>query len=91
MDGALAFYLALLDRSDGGKGGGGLKDSALCFNRAPVDLRNGSFAFNLEIQKHIFLGLLCVWASTKTTFLKTLTPSSSTTSGTPSRLHSRSS
>lgn len=40
-----------------GKGGGGLKDSALCFNRAPVDLRNGSFAFNLgNSETHFFSG-----------------------------------
>lgn len=33
----------------------------------------------LEIQRHIFLEPLCVWASNKTTFLKTLTPGSTAT------------
>lgn len=56
MDGALAFYLIDLIDQTRGKGGGALKDSALCFNRAPVDLRNGSFAFNLGNSETHFSG-----------------------------------
>lgn len=49
----MAFYLIDQIR---GKGGGALKDSALCFNRAPVGLRNGSFAFNLGNSETHFSG-----------------------------------
>lgn len=41
-----------------GKGGGDLREAALRCHRAPVDPRNGIFAFNLGNLEMRFLGLL---------------------------------
>lgn len=47
----------LIDQMQG-KGGGDLREAALRCHRAPVDPRNGIFAFNLGNLEMRFLGLL---------------------------------
>lgn len=53
----------LIEQMQGKWGGGVLKQATLCCNGAPINQRNGIFAFNLGNLEIRFLGLLLGWAS----------------------------